>query len=189
MSRSSSTKSSEEGGLRPRGQPGAAFPPSPQTRAAIRAWDRRAIEEFGIPGILLMENAGGGAARAMEEMSLDVPLPEPFRIVCGPGNNGGDGFVVARHLHNRGHDFRIVVAGRASHAPGSDASVNLEIVRRMRIPLSFEDAPRARRSPGAPSSTLFGSGLASGRAPFPAGCAPSARAARVIAVDIPLGRR
>src|SRR5688572_18330083 len=89
------------------------FPPPPQTRATIRDWDRRAIEEFGVPGIVLMENAGAGAARIIEEVLSPAPgaRGEPVRIICGPGNNGGDGFVVARHLHNRGLLVEVTTVG------------------------------------------------------------------------------
>jgi len=138
-----------------------------------------------------MENAGGGAARAVEEISLDAPLPGPFHIVCGPGQNGGDGFVVARHLHNRGHDVRIVVAGRAHHAAGSDAGVNLEIVRRMRIPLSFPDAPAGGEafSGSTVVDALFGTGLSRPLEPpfLDWVRAINASGARVIAIDVPSG--
>ena len=138
-----------------------------------------------------MENAGGGAARAIEEISLDAPLPEPFHIVCGPGNNGGDGFVVARHLHNQGRDVRVEVAGRASYAPGSDAGVNLEIVRRMGIPLSFPDPPAGGEafSTGTVIDALFGTGLSRPLEPpfLDWVRAINASGAPVIALDIPSG--
>ena len=67
----------------------------PLTREQVRELDRRAIEEFGIPGVVLMENAGRGVVEVM----VGVPaLAGPIHIVCGKGNNGGDGYVIARHL-------------------------------------------------------------------------------------------
>ncbi|MFO0800002.1 MAG: NAD(P)H-hydrate epimerase [Gemmataceae bacterium] len=69
------------------------------TRAQVRDLDRRAVEDFGMPGVCLMENAGRGAAELFTRLN---PNKLPAVILCGPGNNGGDGFVVARHLDNRG---------------------------------------------------------------------------------------
>lgn len=67
----------------------------PLTRDQVRELDRCAIEEFGIPGVVLMENAGRGVVEVM----VGVPaLAGPIHIVCGKGNNGGDGYVIARHL-------------------------------------------------------------------------------------------
>ena len=67
------------------------------TRAQVREVDRRAIEDLDIPGIVLMENAAKNAARII----LDVlPKDGAVAIVCGRGNNGGDGFAIARHLFN-----------------------------------------------------------------------------------------
>lgn len=75
------------------------------TRAEVRELDRIAIEELGIPGVVLMENAGRGAAEwilaALADGTLAVPSPRVL-VLCGSGNNAGDGFVVARHLHNAG---------------------------------------------------------------------------------------
>ena len=63
--------------------------------------DRCAIEEFGIPGITLMENAGLGTVLMMEK-ELGVAKNHFAIIFIGPGNNGGDGLVIGRHLHQRG---------------------------------------------------------------------------------------
>lgn len=69
------------------------------TRAQVRELDRRAMTEFGVPGVVLMENAGRGAAELLIRLNADR---QRVLIVCGPGNNGGDGFVMARHLENAG---------------------------------------------------------------------------------------
>lgn len=71
------------------------------TREEIRELDRRAIEEYGIPGVVLMENAGRRVAEEALEMLEDAHEPR-VAILCGKGNNGGDGFVAARHLYNHG---------------------------------------------------------------------------------------
>jgi len=81
------------------------MPPSTSfwlSRAEVRELDRRAIEEFGVPGAVLMENAGRGAAELLMVLN---PERLPVTILCGPGNNGGDGFVMARHLEL--HDYRV----------------------------------------------------------------------------------
>ena len=69
------------------------------SRDEVRELDRRAIEEFGVPGIVLMENAGRGCAELLLRLN---PEKKPVVILCGPGNNGGDGFVMARHLLSHG---------------------------------------------------------------------------------------
>jgi NAD(P)H-hydrate epimerase len=104
------------------------------SREAMRELDRRAVREFGIPGLILMENAGRGAADVA--CSLLSGRPSPVVVVCGKGNNGGDGFVVARHLHNRGHLARIFYLGDLAAIPeGTDPHVNAGIARRMGLPL------------------------------------------------------
>jgi NAD(P)H-hydrate epimerase len=139
----------------------------PLSREALRDLDRRAISEFGIPGIVLMENAGEACARRIEDL-LDAGatrIAEPFHVVCGSGNNGGDGFVIARHLHNRGYAVEVHLASRPpapDRAP--DAAVNFDIVRRLRLPIHAPSADRAadiRRaaSSGTIIDAIFGSGL------------------------------
>lgn len=104
--------------------------PAAMSREQVRDIDRRAIEEYGLPGIVLMENAGRGAAELL--MSLGV---SGRAIVCaGRGNNGGDGFVIARHLENHGIDARVLVFGGRDEFHG-DAATNLQVVERARTPL------------------------------------------------------
>jgi NAD(P)H-hydrate epimerase len=96
------------------------------TRAQVREVDRRAIEELGISSLVLMENAGRGAADAMCQAGIDGPVV----VVCGKGNNGGDGFVVARHLDLRGFAVRVlVVATEEELSP--DGAANAAILVRM----------------------------------------------------------
>ena len=113
----------------------SARPEKPET---VREWDRLAIEEYGIPGIVLMENAGAGAAAIISKLNRDDPhsYAPPFIILCGPGNNGGDGYVVARHLFNSGFPVEVYL----SFEPGvqhesSDAGINLSTIRKMGIPI------------------------------------------------------
>jgi NAD(P)H-hydrate epimerase len=74
------------------------------SRDEVRELDRRAINDFGVPGIVLMENAGRGCAELLMKLN---PEQKPVVILCGPGNNGGDGFVIARHLDNNGWKVRL----------------------------------------------------------------------------------
>ena len=98
------------------------------TRAQVREIDRRAIEEYHIPGIVLMENAARAVADVAWQM-VDRRVGARIAIICGKGNNGGDGFAAARHLHNRG--AKVQVGG---HRPTSDdAQLNYQIAAKMRL--------------------------------------------------------
>ena len=98
------------------------------TAEEMRRADRRATEHYGVPSLLLMENAGRGAADALERV-LGAAAGRRIAVVCGKGNNGGDGFVVARHLLGRGARVSTWLVGRAADVQG-DARVNLEALRR-----------------------------------------------------------
>jgi len=114
------------------------------TREQIRELDRRAIEDYGMPGVILMENAGRGAADVACEM-LGNPAKKRALIFCGKGNNGGDGFVIARHLYNRGARVDVVLACIPEQVhPESDAGTNLVIARKMRLPLHVADTGSAQ---------------------------------------------
>ena len=99
----------------------------------MREMDRYAIEEIGIPGVVLMENAGRGTARLIAEHFEDV-LDRGVTVLCGRGNNGGDGFVVARHLHNWGYPVRVYLLTQRDRV-GGDAAINLQVADRMGIPI------------------------------------------------------
>ncbi len=99
------------------------------TRNEVRAIDAWAINELGIPGVVLMENAGRGCAELIEEKLKDVAEPKVC-IFCGTGNNGGDGYVIARHLVNSGCQVTVVVCGDHNKVKG-DAKINLDILERM----------------------------------------------------------
>jgi hydroxyethylthiazole kinase-like uncharacterized protein yjeF len=103
------------------------------TAVQMRALDREAIEGYGIPGIVLMENAALGVVGAVEE-KYGSPRGKSILIFCGKGNNGGDGFAVARHLSNRGAEVMVVLLGDPKRVQG-DAATNLGICERMQIPL------------------------------------------------------
>ncbi|MBA7541063.1 Bifunctional NAD(P)H-hydrate repair enzyme Nnr [subsurface metagenome] len=105
------------------------------SRDQIREVDRRAIDHYGIPGIILMENASRGLFRSAERM-LAKAGGSRVVIIAGTGNNAGDGFAVARHLHNAGYPPIVVIVGQESRIAG-DARTNLEIIKRMGLCLKL----------------------------------------------------
>ncbi|MDI7268589.1 MAG: NAD(P)H-hydrate epimerase, partial [Myxococcota bacterium] len=169
-------------------------------RRQIRRYDEVAQERYGIPGIVLMENAGRGAADAIRRIADGLPSgPGGGRprvgIVCGPGNNGGDGLVVARHLANAGARVRIYLAAPPDRIRG-DAGVNLAIARAMRLDIvdcaGAEGARRIARSlphDAVVVDALFGTGLDRGIAGPIAAIVDAINAAPGVkaALDIPSG--
>jgi NAD(P)H-hydrate epimerase len=162
------------------------------SRDEVRTIDRRAIEEFGVPGVVLMENAGRGAA----EMLVALGIHGPVAVCCGKGNNGGDGYVIARHLDNRRVPVRVLLFARPEELTG-DAAVNYQVLSRSGVPIEVraEVAPdvavlrRELESAEWVVDALFGTGLAGPlRAPFDRVIeAINTSPARVLAVDIPSG--
>ncbi len=73
---------------------------------AMREADRHTIEDLGVPGIVLMENAATGVVDAVRER---IPTARKILILCGPGNNGGDGLAAARHFLNGGQEVKILL--------------------------------------------------------------------------------
>ena len=161
------------------------------SRDACRKVDQAAMEEFGIPGIVLMENASGSlAAVAMQMLMPHSGEPHdqrPVIIVCGGGNNGGDGYALARHLHNAGIEVELVRV--AEPRPGTDASTNAEICRRMRIPTHVHLEPVQLDRARLVVDALLGTGL--DRPPEGAVRAMieqiNASGVPVLAVDLPSG--
>jgi len=98
------------------------------TAIEMRALDREAIEQWGLPGAVLMENAGRGVADQLEEAFADL-WPGPLLIAAGKGNNGGDGFVAARHLQNRGWDVSVLLLADPEDVAG-DARLYLDLLQR-----------------------------------------------------------
>jgi NAD(P)H-hydrate epimerase len=164
------------------------------SRAEMREVDRLAIEEYGVPGVVLMENAGAGAARLLESLGIAGPVA----IACGKGNNGGDGFVMARHLDLAGHAVRLALACRPEEIRG-DAAVNLAIAERsglaIECPADADQAAWERALAGADwiVDALLGTGVSGA----PTGAVATAitaiaamrgrGATRVLAVDLPSG--
>ncbi|MHC4426561.1 MAG: NAD(P)H-hydrate epimerase [Planctomycetota bacterium] len=103
------------------------------TRDQVRAFDAWAINTLGIPGVVLMENAGRSCVELIKDKLKDIASPKVC-IFCGTGNNGGDGYVIARHLINSGFEVAVVVCGDRSKIKG-DAKINLDILERMDRPV------------------------------------------------------
>jgi len=104
----------------------------------MRAIDRSAIEEFGIPGVVLMENAGSGTVRLIEKYFN--PKKGSFALIfIGPGNNGGDGLVIGRHLHQIGCEPIFFFLINPDSLTG-DAEINLSIVKNLRLPFHVIDS-------------------------------------------------
>jgi NAD(P)H-hydrate epimerase len=164
----------------------------PLTREQVRDLDRRATEEYGVPGIVLMENAGRGMAELLRALGIHGPVV----ICCGKGNNGGDGFVIARRLDAAGVAVRILLSADPDQLTG-DAAVNYRMVTASGVPMEVIppgslDEDRLRRELAVADwivDALFGSGL---RGPVQPPydrviAAINAGEARVFAVDIPSG--
>jgi NAD(P)H-hydrate epimerase len=155
----------------------------------MRALDAHTIDDLGIPGALLMENAG----RAVAEAALALRSGDaPVVVVCGAGNNGGDGLVVARHLHQLRVPVRVVLLGDAGGLRG-DAAANAKHARS--LGLSFEGERWRAPVSGVIVDAIFGTGLTRDVSGAPAASIRrmnGARAAqpgvvRVLAVDLPSG--
>ncbi|MBN1817719.1 MAG: NAD(P)H-hydrate epimerase [Sedimentisphaerales bacterium] len=161
----------------------------------VRDFDSWAIQTMGIPGVVLMENAGRAAAEWIIER-LGGRKNSLVAIFCGIGNNGGDGFVIARHLANVGMEVRIFICGDSSRIKG-DARINLDIIRRIGLwvqELDVIDSARMdqvvkKESYALIVDALFGTGLTG---PVRNGYdrlieALNAQAAPIVSVDIPSG--
>jgi len=112
------------------------------TRDQVRRIDALAVEEYHMPSVVLMENAGRNAAQIINRQYADL-AEKRVVIFCGPGNNGGDGFCVARHLHNAGWDVRVILAVPEQNLKG-DALTNYKIIRETTI--CVEPPTSARRA-------------------------------------------
>lgn len=103
------------------------------TREQVRAFDRWAINELNIPGMVLMENAGQNCVELIDQKLTNIAKPTVC-IFCGTGNNGGDGYVIARGLLNKGYKVTAVLCGDRGKIKG-DAKTNLDILEKMGQPI------------------------------------------------------
>lgn len=104
------------------------------TADEMREMDRRTIESFGLPGRLLMENAGRGAVRSIFQSWPDV-YTRSVAVIAGKGNNGGDGFVIARYLSHHGVDVSVYLLADRSRIKG-DAAANLGLIETLGLPVT-----------------------------------------------------
>ncbi|MBN2376691.1 MAG: NAD(P)H-hydrate epimerase [Sedimentisphaerales bacterium] len=105
------------------------------SREQVRKCDKLAIEQFGIDGLVLMENAGNVAAQRVMAHLKSIKGRKVL-IVAGCGNNGGDGFVVARHLFNNRYPVEVLICCSRDRIKG-DALNNLKIIELMKIPIEY----------------------------------------------------
>ena len=103
---------------------------TPLTRRQARQVDEIAIREFGFSGSVLMENAGRGCAEVLEQQGRDGPV----LVLCGKGNNAGDGFVIARHLSIRGRKVRVALGAAPSQLEG-DARTAFDMLVPCSVPI------------------------------------------------------
>ena len=103
------------------------------TKDQVRAVDSWAINTLGIPGVVLMENAGRSCAELIKDKLKDITHPKVC-IFCGTGNNGGDGYVIARHLLNSSFEVVVVICGNRHKVKG-DAKINLDILESLGQPI------------------------------------------------------
>lgn len=161
--------------------------------AEMRGLDRHTIDTLGVPGEVLMESAGravvGEVLAALEALPMGARAGASVVVVCGSGNNGGDGLVVARHLHVLGVPVRAALLGDAKRLRG-DAAANWKRARDAAIQI---DGPRWRApSCGVLVDAIFGTGLTRGVEGASASAIRRINRARgsrvpVLAVDLPSG--
>jgi len=170
----------------------------PLGRDVVRELDRRAIQDFGLPALLLMENAGRACADEALAMLPGAGRAGEVVVLCGPGNNGGDGLVVARTLHNRGVSVRVGFVGELERLErcSEDVRTNARLWRALGGAIheiaSLADLAglEARLANAAlVVDALFGTGLTRPlRDPWAAAVrAMDAAPAAVLAVDLPSG--
>ncbi|MCK5571712.1 MAG: NAD(P)H-hydrate epimerase, partial [Bacteroidetes bacterium] len=136
------------------------------TAEQMQGYDRTAIDAYAIPGLLLMENAGRAFVESLAQAA--GPLSgKNIAVVCGKGSNGGDGFVIARHLLNRGCAVHVVLLGQRAEVHG-DARINLKSVEHLakerRSGLRFREMKSGRalsslRKPDIIVDAVFGTGF------------------------------
>ena len=150
----------------------------------MRARDHFTIEELGVPGELLMESAGRSVTQAVLER-----VPAEVLVVCGRGNNGGDGLVVARHLHMLGLPVQVVLLADATQLRG-DAAANLTRARAVGVP--FAEGTWRPPVRGVIVDAILGTGLARELEGAAAEAVDRIREARrgachVVSIDLPSG--
>jgi NAD(P)H-hydrate epimerase len=153
-------------------------------REQSRDIDRRAIEEYGFTGLILMENAGRGCVDVIERLGIGGPVV----ILCGKGNNAGDGFVIARHLAIRGYECHVVLIGTETELR-DDAATNYQIIAKLGLPIHHSLEEVRQLSADWILDALLGTGArGEPRPPFDVAIEwMNAQRAKKLAVDVPSG--
>jgi NAD(P)H-hydrate epimerase len=161
------------------------------TREQVRHVDQVAIEEYAMPGVVLMENAGRGAAELINQLAPEGQIT----ILCGSGNNAGDGYVIARYLQLLGRHATIVSLIAPEDLRG-DALINARIAKHAEIEIQVVTgrASIAQSITGAVIvDALLGTGATGNLRPLYAQCVAAANAYKPefevtrIAIDVPTG--
>ena len=161
------------------------------TREQSRQVDRRAIDDYGMSGLVLMENAGRGCTDVLCQQKPAGPVV----VCCGKGNNAGDGFVIARHLDLRAHAVRVLLWAEPAELTG-DAGANFRILEKVGVPIHVfgerhDPARVAEQLAGAAwiVDALLGTGArGEPRAPLDAVIEQlNAAGLPILAVDLPSG--
>lgn len=156
--------------------------------ANARALDQAAMEEYGIPGLTLMENAAVGAARLINRIAQGQKGASNVRVLAGPGNNGGDGWAIARLLVKDG--LSVVVHSLGEPRANSDAATNAQRARAIGVPVQ-ETLSHSDLTPNTiVVDSLFGTGLTrptEGHAAAWITLVNEAETAAVLAIDSPSG--
>ena len=161
------------------------------TAEQMRDFDRRAEQEFGVPSIVLMENAGRRVFEAVCGM-LGSVRGKRVTVVAGAGNNGGDGFVAARHLRDAGAEVSVFLLGDPTSVKG-DAKINLDMLLKTGFAVKSVRSASELEAPLTHSHTIvdaiFGTGLRGEVRGLPAEAiqAINASGRPVVAVDVPSG--
>jgi NAD(P)H-hydrate epimerase len=127
----------------------------------MRSMDTHAIETLGVPGIVLMENAGRQTYEYILEFMSELNISGRIDIYCGKGNNGGDGYVIARHFYNNGYQVHILSVGNPEDLTG-DAKTNYLICKNSKIPIEIIESNEQLRQyhrPGILIDALLGTGI------------------------------
>ena len=158
------------------------------TRQQVRQIDQRAVKQYHIPGIVLMENAARAVAATAWEMLEPDQHPQVL-LLCGGGNNGGDGLAAARHLHNHAANVTVALTVDPLNYKG-DALINFQIVTAMGLSI-IHAKPKTivNMRPALVVDAIFGTGLAqAARPPFELIVqAVSRKGVGVLAMDVPSG--
>ncbi|HQO83815.1 MAG TPA: NAD(P)H-hydrate dehydratase [Synergistales bacterium] len=156
----------------------------------IRLADRKAVDHFGVPPIILMENAARGVAEIVGER---FPAASRILVACGGGNNGGDGLATARHLLKRGRKVTVLLAAPEEKLT-PEGSVNLEILKRINCPIarSADLTDAGMRELAMGQDILVDALLGSGSKGAPRGetgrvIGSLSRTVPVVSIDIPSG--